>query len=397
MINNREKEANQGVRALREALRAALGILSVVMISLAIMFLLSGIYWVEESTVAVHLRFGRVLGEPGSQIREPGGPYFALPEPVDRIIIVPTTLHDHSVDRAFWHGMPEDPEREEGEELVFSLRLEPGQDGFLITGDKNVVHGRWTVTYQVDYRGQESGSTGAPLDFARHVGSMDMADRMVGHIAEQAIVGVISQTSVNDFIKGAIDSEAITRRIQTILDRIKSGISVVAVSQREYTVPASVIEDFNAVNKAISQKALKIERAERERITTLTEVAGNGYRQLLNAIEAYRQAGRENDPAAIERAEAFLSELFFLGSTGGEAASIVSSARTARTETTEDVRGRAERFNRLVDLHRENPVILHNRLLQDTLQQIYSARYVETFYLPAGDNKVLYLTLNKGR
>lgn len=79
------------------------------MIILALIFLFSNIYWVEEGQVAIHTRFGRILEKGNHCTVMPRGPYFALPYPIDRIIRIPTGIGKVAVDKAFWveYGAPD--------------------------------------------------------------------------------------------------------------------------------------------------------------------------------------------------------------------------------------------------------------------------------------------------
>ena len=381
-----QKETELAAQSLADSLRISFGILKFIMIALATVFAFSGLYSVDEGTIAVHVRLGKILGEPGEQVVEPGGPYFAFPSPVDEVVRVPTTLQEVGVDTAFWFGSGGGEDHKEG-------ALRPGVDGSLITGDKNVVHGRWTITYKIPYNPQDPEEVDAPKLFAQRVGSKERADEIVRYAAEQAIVRVVSQTVVDNFIRGDINNEVVRELAQAALDRIQTGISITAVSQRDYTVPLRVLPDFQAVNKAESEKALSIEKAERFRAEVLNKVAGKGYPALLEAIDAYERARQSGNPDAVGSADARISELLLSPDTGGRVAEIINSAKTYRTEVVEYVRGAAGRFSRLVDQHDENPRIIRDRMRQDAIEQVLNGD-VETFYLPPGE-KVIYLEMNR--
>ncbi|MDH3585164.1 MAG: SPFH domain-containing protein, partial [Phycisphaerae bacterium] len=139
-------ELDPANRSLAEALRASFFILFLVMIALVVSFLFSGTFSVDEGEVAIRLHFGAAVG--GGQVYEPGW-HLAWPEPIDEIIKIPTSVQSLQLNRPFW--MQERP----GEELKpLSERtpkqaLEPGVDGYLLTGDRGIVHTRWTINYRV--------------------------------------------------------------------------------------------------------------------------------------------------------------------------------------------------------------------------------------------------------
>ena len=373
-------------RSMAESLRLSFGLLRVIMIGMVVVFALSGFYDVDEGSVAVHLRLGSIRGEPGTQVVEPGGPYFALPSPIDEVLRVPTTLREVAVSEAFWFGG--------GSADAHVWRaLTPGVDGSLITGDKNIVHGRWIVSYRVPYDPKDADRREAPILFVHSVGSAQRADDIVRCAAEQAIVRVVSRTTVENFVRGDIDNDAIRACAQQTLDRLRTGILMDAVSQRTYTVPLRVLPDFQAVNKAESEKALSIENAARFRAETLNEVAGGNHEVLLDAIDEYSGAARAGDLPKARAAEQLVSRLLMSADVGGQVAEIISEAKTYRTEVVEYVRAAAGRFDRLVDQHEKTPRIIRDRMRRDAIQNVLSGD-VETFYLPPGD-KVIYLETDR--
>lgn len=390
-----DQTADLADKALSDSLRGGFRALKAIMICLAVAFVLSGVYWVDEGTVAIHLRFGEVIGEPGREVVPPGGPYFALPSPADEIIVVPTTMQVVPIERAFWFGESEFEQTSSVEQRQIRWALDPEWDGSLLTGDKNLVHGGWTVTFQVKYDRQEGSRLDAPMLFAENVGSMERAWPMVTAVGEEAIVRVIAQTRVDDFVKGRVDNQQVGILAQQALDQLRTGISITTVSQRDYTVPVAIRNDFQAVTEAESEKALEIEKAERARSVQLNAVAGTGYSEVLAALDAYERTRESGDTRKIEEADDRISELLMSDIAGGKVAEVIGNAKVYRTKAVELVRGAAERFARLLELYKANPRILRQRQLQDTLEKIFKGN-VEKFYLPPGRSKTLYLDLDRG-
>ncbi|MCD6405151.1 MAG: hypothetical protein J7M19_04955 [Planctomycetes bacterium] len=389
-----DQEADPGVKALTESLAVGFRFLKYVMIALLAAYALSGVYWVNEGEVVIHSRFGRILGERGAEVIEPGGPYFALPSPVDEVVVIPTTLQDVAVDTAFWFWETQEDEDKPLEKRRIAWTLQPGWDGSLLTADKNLVHGRWRVTYQVIHGRRDSQEVPAARLFAVNVGSADEAGRLVRTAAEQAIVRVVGRTCVDDFVRGRIDNALVAKYVQEVLDGLHTGISITAVSQRAYTVPLTVLRDFQAVNEAQSEKALKIEEAERSRSMRLNMVAGAGFQKLLEAIDAYERAREKGGAGEIETADARIGRVLTSPDVGGSVAEMIGSAKAYRTQAVEFVKGAAERFSRLAGEHEANPRILENRLLQDTLEQVLSGD-VKKIYLPPRDDKTIYLEMDR--
>ena len=382
-----EGDADPEAQALSASLRLGFGMLKVVMVLLTVAFFLSGVYWVEEGTLAVHVRFGHIIGARGQEVIAPGGPHFAFPAPVDTIVRIPSTLQGVTIDKAFWH-QEQNPTPVPGQGPTTFLQAA------LLTGDRNIVHGRWAVTYQVDFDPQDPNKTSAPLQFVQHVGTVDRARQLVQDVVESSIVRVISQTPIDRFVKGRIDHNLVKSNAQDVLQHMQTGIKIQTLFQNEYTVPLSVLPYFQAVNAAESEKARMIEIAEQKRTQILHQAAGSGYVLMLQAIEAYEQARQTADASAIAAAEAQLELILDSPSVGGEVATIMNEAKQERTRLVEMARAREATFRLLLEQYRENPRILTDRLLQEAMEDVLGAG-AEKLYLPADKDKTLYLDLDR--
>lgn len=352
--------------ALDVALHKGSILLRVVLAVLAISFCFSNIFWVEEGTIAIRSRWGR-LQDSGGHFLPPGGPYFALPAPIDRVIRIPTTLQNVAIDDAFY--------------ATQRHALVPGIDGSLLTGDKNLVQGQWTADFQIDITQVHQ--------YLLAVGHLDQAALLIHRAMEQAIVKTVGGMTVDDYIQGRIDSEAIQTAAQDTLDALACGLRLVHVTPKTYNVHPRLLSYFALVNQAQSEKASDIEEARRYREATLSETAGPRYTDLLATLDTL---GPDTplDPAAPRPT--------IVGAPDGPEpsgvfAEIINAARTYRTRTTEQARSAAARFQLLLAQHRRHPDILRNRLQQDAIQQIFSGD-VQTFYLPPGPHKTLYLELD---
>jgi regulator of protease activity HflC (stomatin/prohibitin superfamily) len=89
------------VESISIALKSGFFILKFLMIILGAAFLLSNIFWVPEGFVAVQTRFGSFVGPSGKMVIKPGGPYFALPYPIDNVIKIPTTIANIKSENTF--------------------------------------------------------------------------------------------------------------------------------------------------------------------------------------------------------------------------------------------------------------------------------------------------------
>ncbi len=403
-------------RSIARAFALAFSLLRYAMLAMALTFVFSGWFNVREGEVAIRCRFGKVLGAPGQEILKPGGPYFAWPDPVDTVERVPTTVQQLAIDDAFWfETSPADRGRKLDELQPRSGGLVPGRDGSLLTGDQNVVHARWAILYQVfpDDAGR----------FVEHVTTSERAREMVRCAAEQGIVHTVARTSADELIRGQFDRTAARRAIQDLLDRVDSGITVTEVLLSHPTPPLAVRQAFLEVGQAESEKAQRIEAAERESSKIHHEAAGSGYRAVLLAIDAYELARRKGDSARSqllaetldrlldgERADVGLNSWHHSepdpalrqiiarhmtgDRVGGRVSEIIGEARSYRTQVVAQIRAEADRFQRLLPMYRVSRELVHERLWRDARQEILSGD-VETFYLPDDGGKSLLLEINR--
>lgn len=407
--------ADAVTRSMNEALGVSFRILHYVMLALAVVFLFSGWFNVREGEVAVRTRLGRLLGEPGEQVLDPGGPYFAWPAPLDEVVRVPTVVQRLSIDRTFWFDQPPQDQGKPIDQLApGGGGLVPAKDGSLLTGDQNLVHGKWTALYQI--RREDAA------DFVQNVSTLEHADRIVRFATEQAIVGITASTSADDFVRGQIDRSAARRFLQRTLDSLHSGITVTELLLSQPTPPLAVRQAFLEVSQAESEKAEKIEAAEREWSRIHKEVAGAACEALVLAIDEYEQARREGDVQHTALLERVIDEMLegqplreamgpWLAAeadphlrrqivalagddrVSGTASQIIHQARSYRTQVVTRIKAEADRFTRLLPKYQEHPRLVLDRLWSDARQAILSGD-VETIYLPDDQTKTLLLEFN---
>jgi regulator of protease activity HflC (stomatin/prohibitin superfamily) len=367
------------VESLRDALSIGFTVLRVLLLLLAVLFLLSNMYWVPEGYVAVHSRFGALLGSGSRSVRTPGGPYFALPYPLDNVIRIPTTIRHLSVNKAFWlESGAADAQTAQLRDHAFK----PGIHGSLLTGDRNIVQGVWTVHYRLAFSPAQTETYGTAIDFLSTAGTPENADRIVLRVAEEVLVREIAGTSVADYVAGRIDHEKMQRHMQRVLDRLGTGLVITSMSVTRNTPPRILTEAFQAVNQAQSRKALEIEKAMRYRVSTLSETAGENWEALLNAVEAFERTTAEGDHSAADSALDQARNLLFTGRIGGSIAQQLDRARTDKTRTIERARAASSRFLELLPAYRRDPAVLKNQLRQDVLKKLWSQPTVETRWIP---------------
>lgn len=380
-------------QSLADALRVSFVALKAAMLLIVLAFLASGLFKVNEQQRALKSRFGRIVGEPGRQVLEPGGPYFAWPYPIEQVVRIPTSPQQLNLNTSFWYeSEPGSLGQTRAQRRGRAGPLNPEKDGSLLTGDANLIHARWSVTYMV----REDRC----VDYVTHVKDAQAAQRLVKAAVEGGVVRAAAQWPADDLMQAQHMEEA-KRYAQHALDAVHSGMEITTLSLREADYPLDVGAVVQAVLDAESEKAKLIEEAQQQSNQILGRAAGEAYEPLLALIQQYELAvdHPKQDGAAprllSQIDHAFAQRAIDHGGEsvpiGGEVATLLNEARTYRTSIVTRVRSEAQYFNSLLPEYRKNPSIVMNRLWEDAREQIFLGD-VETIYLPRGQT---YLELNR--
>jgi len=369
-----EHHEDPAQQALADALKVCFRILKIVIVVMLILYCVSGNFSVDANEVAVRLRFGKMVKDSDGTVKveEPGGPYFALPYPIHQVKRISKAPRKVAMLTQFWV--------QEGEGIAPTQgALNPEKDGSMLTGDANIIHARWSLTYQVV----------DPTKYLENVGTMQLADRLVMYAAEQGVVYIAAQTSADDMINGKVSRTQAIGHMQKILDGMGSGVKVTELSATHAVMPHPVRPAYEAVVNAEQEKGRLMEEARKERATILESVAGEAQSQLLKMIDEYEAAKNVGDEKRVAALNKTLESAFQNLNTGqdydnrnigGTVATVINGAKTYRTAVVESVKAEARRFEQLLPQYEANPRIVKSRIWNDAREQILSSENVELFY-----------------
>ncbi|NBX29082.1 hypothetical protein EBR04_01300 [bacterium] len=372
-------------QSLAEALKVSFGILKFAMFGLLVAYALSGTFSVGSNEVALRLRFGDYVGAPGQRVLE-RGTYLAAPFPIEQVIKVDTRPTTIDLDREFWYEITGGGSSKDAFRSGQARPLNPIKDGSLLTGDFNIAHARWSLTYRVT----------DPEDYITNVGKPDLGEEIVRCAIQQGIVQATAQLPAEDFLKGVVNRELAIGIAQRRLDEMKTGLTIDQLNLDQVTAPMAVVKSFDDVTTAEADRSQRIVAAQQDRTRILAEAAGEAAEKLVALVTDYEQAveaGTAAEAAAAEtKIERAFAELNIDNALiGGEAAKVINGANTYRTQVVERVKAEREMFERLLPQFRQNPRIILSRLWEDAREQILTGD-VETFYTVPGQ---LQLQLNR--
>jgi membrane protease subunit HflK len=329
-----------GSQALAEALRSSFGLIKLVMIALVLVFLGSGFFTVGLQERAIKLRLGKPVGAPGQQLLGPGL-HWAFPYPIDEVRKIPITEIQSVTSTVGWYAAT--PEQEVSGNLPPpAATLAPGVDGYLLTGDGNILHSRAVLYYRIN-------------DPIRFVFDYASATNTIRDALDNALVYAAASFKVDDVLTKDIAGfrDAVRRRATELIDAQEVGV-LVEQCDIQSRPPRYLADAFNRVLQAEQTRG-----------------------KVLNEARSY-----ENQ--VLSRASA-------------DAASRVNAAESERVRLVEEVASRAQQFTDLLPMYRTNTVLFVQQRLNETIARALPA-VQDKFFLPDridGKTRELRLLLNR--
>jgi membrane protease subunit HflK len=218
-------------------------------------YLASGVYIVGPDERAVVRRFGAVVEQAGP------GMHYRLPSPIDQVDVVKTT----SVMKV-------------GVGFVLpSADAEVASGMELLTGDTNILNVALVLQYVIR----------DPTDFLFKVKD---TSAFVETVAEAVLTETVAGMPIDEVLtRGRVAvQERIKEQTQEILNRRRSGISIVSASIMAMTLDRSVAQAFQDVADAMADREKMINEARAYQSNLIPKARGDARTQLGEA-EAYKQ------------------------------------------------------------------------------------------------------------
>ena len=239
----RENRESTALKYFSKALKISFQFLKFLIGILIISYLLSGFFTVKQDEVAVVLRWGKIRGVGEKRILKPGF-HWAFPEPIDKIVRIPVKKVKSIELRKFWSS---DLDKKE---VSPPLSLIPYLHGYLITGDKNIIHTRWHIEYRID----------DPISYITNISD---EENLIKSVISYAIVKVGGNYSVDEALRTKLESFSYMVKFegQKVLDKLNTGLKLIGVYLDRSVPPLQVADAFNKVVRAEQIKSAKINEA----------------------------------------------------------------------------------------------------------------------------------------
>ena len=283
-----EGAEDAGTQALSGALKSSFAIVKVVMAGLVVLFLFSGFFVVGPQEKAIVLRFGVPAGGGDGKLLGPG-PHWAFPPPIDEVVRIPVGQVQNVNSTVGWYATTVASEAA-GTEMPPGESLRPVLDGYLLTGDENIVHLRATLRYRIAEPGLRY-----VLDFAN-------ASNLVEHAFNNALLFAAARYRVDDALTRdqAGLREVARNRFEQLVAQHQLGITEIQIDNMQVIPPRQLKDAFARVTEAEVRRAKELNEAKSYENQTISKARAEA-ESRKNLGEAERTRLVEFVAAEVER------------------------------------------------------------------------------------------------
>lgn len=235
---------------------------------------LSGVRFVKSGNVALILRFGHLVGNTyEEQVHEPGL-LLAFPYIIDEVVVVPTgSVIEQKITTHYTAGEMKNLKK----------------NGYVITGDQNIVVISATVKYQIT----------DPVAYALSVSDVDsvinatVSNAMVESAACMPVDAILT-SGKEQYSKKAIEIA------QEKLDIVGIGIEVKNLELTKVSMPKEIVDIYNEVNAATVKANTMLEEAYNFRDTTIPQAQAKAQQIISQANADYSSSVSSANKALAE-------------------------------------------------------------------------------------------------
>jgi membrane protease subunit HflK len=321
-----EAVSSAGMQALMRTLRVLFMGLRVLIIIIFVYLIFSGMFRVDEQNEAMLFRFGklqrRVLdperGE--SPILTSGRWYWAWPYPVDWVKEIPAQRSvTVSTETTFQPWMSANLPDQQADNF-----LRPGVDGYLLSGDTNIIHAKWDVNFRVvnaekyylDFFDVEEAEVVHNKAKASHGRRNRGTEATIRNLLSNAVLAETATWSVEDLLattRNLPDGQAeslkdkVEERLVRLLAEVGLGVQVQSLNLVELQTPQATSEAFRRVNEASETGRAEMLKARSYAENVVLAAQGLAYR-IVDEARSYRSSNVERVKADSSYFETVLSE-----------------------------------------------------------------------------------------
>lgn len=277
------------------------------------------------------------------------------------------------------------------------------EDGYLLTGDLNILETRWKVEYRIKPNDREAvikyyrffGSD--PINKYGQVGENEKASLLIKVLLESVVTKEVAGMKVFDAFREKRKElgERVEERMADELKALDCGLELSEVNAGKITPPSSVNETFRAVTQTNQERSRLLQQARKTRIMELSQAGGPVGDQLGKAISARWVAKHAGDSAALKKQDAIIATLMKSERVGGSIKTELDDARAFKREVVQRALDDATRVQRLTKQPEQMDAYL--KLIQLDAIKYVLTNATETILLQpaAGKENELELLVNR--
>ncbi|MDD3153309.1 MAG: SPFH domain-containing protein [Victivallaceae bacterium] len=276
---------DSGIQSVTRTLRIAFVLLIVLIVGMLIYFFsLGGYFVVKPQEAVVVFRFGKY------QATYDKDWHWFMPYPINSFVRIRTNPQFLKVDFRPASGVG-------GQE---NAQLEPGRDGYLLTGDANIIHCNWSLSYRVIDPKKYYETLLTPVDPLQDDDVIAAPDgkamgrrgpqTLLTNLFQQAVITVTANRNVDEILytKQGDYREEVERVFSKAVAGCDVGLEVSRVTLDRIYPPLKTKAAFDEVAAATSTQSTLIDQA-REYSVTQSGRAQSQKAEVLAAADTYRK------------------------------------------------------------------------------------------------------------
>ncbi len=373
------QEMDAATVSVSNALRTSFLALKIVLVGLVALYLFSGYFSVPPGSKAVVVQLGKIQGREADPVLSPG-PHWAWPWPISQVITENIEKPRTLVLTSFWFYIDPPLRGLTLDEMLKRARppetMTPGMDGYLLTGEQEIVHLQLTIKYRVE-------------DLVAFVTHVNDTEALVRTAAEWACAQTVAHMQTDAVVRGDRDTlkGEVKRLMQQRLEQeVGAALTVVDIIVDEPCVPLQVRPNYLAVVQAENEKLKLVSAARTQATQVLNEMAGPAHQQLKQAIQDYDLARATGQASQAD--DHMRKIIGLIDTAGGTVASTISEAQADASRRELSVRAEVNRFRDLYGKYQANPSLFINQQWSEVKADIMDSPELEVVYLPFAGKEI---------
>ncbi len=253
---------NTKTNILADSLETIIRLLKFIMITLCVLYLVSGIFIVNSDEVAFVLRFGKLVGKTPEERKYKPGVHFAFPRPFDGVYKLPVKKVIELDLLSFWKI-----DRKNSDKAT----LDPLTAGFCLTNDKYILRPRVIIKFLIT----------DPENILFQVCEDKYSDS-VRSIVSAEIIKTISTYDIDSLLSAGKKEliRIVKSRANKGIKEMGVGVEILSVDLREIIPPRQLKQYFSRVNAENINMQTKKKKAMiyREKIIAVSKSTANSIR-----------------------------------------------------------------------------------------------------------------------